>query len=147
MRRSPETSTDSGRVTSSMPAEMWVIDSFAWFEYFSGTKAGARALPFIESSKGITPTIVIAELSEKYRREKVAFDEDLDFIISRTRVLPLDTRIAEKAGALSHERKRSVKRWGLADSIVLATAREYKAKIVTGDEHFRDLADETIMIK
>jgi len=124
-----------------------VIDSFAWFEYFLGSTAGARARPFIESSKGITPTIVIAELSEKYRREDLAFTEDLDFIIGKTRVASLDAKIAQKAGALSHERKRNVRRWGLADSIILATAREYKAKIVTGDEHFRDLVDEAIMIK
>jgi len=35
----------------------------------------------------------------------------------------------------------------LADSIILAAAREYKAKILTGDEHFRDLVDEAMMIK
>ena len=130
-----------------MSTETCVIDSFAWFEYFLGSATGATARPFIESSKGMTPTIVIAELSEKYRREDLAFAEDLDFIIGKTRVVSLDTMIAQKAGALSHERKRKVRRWGLADSIVLATAREYKAKIVTGDEHFRDLADEAIMIK
>ena len=130
-----------------MPDETYVVDSFAWFEYFSGSAAGARAKPFIESSMGITPTIVVAELSEKYRREKLPFNADLDFIIARTRVIPLDTGIAEKAGALSYERKRKVKRWGLADSIILATARECKARIVTGDEHFRDLPDEAIMIK
>jgi predicted nucleic acid-binding protein len=130
-----------------MSQETVVIDSFAWFEYFLGSRAGARARPYVESSKGITPTIVIAELSEKYRREDLAFTEDLDFIVGKTRVVPLDARIAQKSGTLSHERKRKVARWGLADSIVLATAREYKAKIVTGDEHFRDLADETIMIK
>ena len=130
-----------------MSDETYVVDSFAWFEYFSGSTAGARAKPFIESSKGITPTIVVAELSEKYRREKLAFDRDLDFIVARTRVIPLDAGIAEKAGVLSHERKSKAKRWGLADSIVLATARECKAKIVTGDEHFRDLVGETIMIK
>ena len=124
-----------------------MIDSFAWFEYFSGSTAGARARPFIESSKGMTPTIVIAELSEKYRREDLAFTEDLDFIVGKTRVVSLDTEIAQKAGVLSHERKRKVRRWGLADSIVLATARQYKAKIVTGDEHFRDLVDEVTMIK
>ena len=130
-----------------MPDEAYVIDSFAWFEYFAGSTAGAHAKPFIEGSKGITCTIVIAELSEKYRREKLAFDADLDYMIARTRVVPLDTKIAERAGALSYERKRKVKRWGLADSIVLATARECGAKIVTGDEHFGDLADEAIMIK
>lgn len=64
----------------------------------------------------------------------------------KTRVVTLDSEIAEKAGALSHDRKRLVKRWGLVDSIVLATARKHKARVVTGDEHFRDLIDEAIMI-
>ena len=130
-----------------MSNETGVIDSFAWLEYFSGSSAGVKAKPFIESSKGMTPTIVIAELSEKYRREDLAFTEDLNFIVGKTRVVSLDTEIAQKAGRLSHERKRRVRNWGLADSIILATAREYKAKIVTGDEHFRDLVDEAIMIK
>ncbi|MBS7622270.1 type II toxin-antitoxin system VapC family toxin [Candidatus Bathyarchaeota archaeon] len=130
-----------------MPTEAYLIDSFAWLEYFSGSTAGARAKPFIESSKGITPTIVIAEMSEKYRRENLVFDEDLDFIVRRTRIIPLDTRIAEKAGALGYERKLRVRGWGLADSIILATAREHGAKIVTGDEHFRDLVQDAITIK
>ena len=77
----------------------------------------------------------------------MSFREDLDFITAKTRTIPLDKELAEKAGRLSYERKRIVKRWGLADSIVLATAREYKAKVVTGDEHFRDLTQDTIMIK
>ncbi len=130
-----------------MAEEVVVIDSFAWFEYFIGSAAGARTRPFIESGSGITPTIVIAELSEKYRREKLDFSEDLNFIVGKTRVVSLDANIAEEAGALSYERKRKIKRWGLADSIVLATARQHDAKTLTGDEHFRDLGRETIMIK
>jgi len=127
--------------------ESYVIDSFAWFEYFAGSSAGAKARLFIESGKSITPTIVLAELTEKYRREKMVFAPDRDFILGKTRIIALDSGIAEKAGIINHERKRTVKRWGLADSIVLATAREHGAKIVTGDEHFRDLANETHMIK
>ena len=127
--------------------ESYVIDSFAWFEYFAGSTAGAKARVFIESGKSITPTIVIAELTEKYRREKIVFAPDRDFILGKTRLISLDSEIAEKAGIINHERKSAVKRWGLADSIVLATAREHGAKIVTGDEHFRDLADEALMIK
>jgi len=127
--------------------ESFVIDSFAWFEYFAGSTAGAKAKFFIESGKSITPTIVIAELTEKYRREKMVFAPDRDFILGKTRIISLDPGIAEKAGIINHERKRAVKRWGLVDSIVLATAREHGAKIVTGDEHFRDLTDEALMIK
>ncbi len=124
-----------------------VIDSFGWLEYFAGSTSGLKAKPFIENGNGITPTIVIAELSEKYRKEKLAFNADLSFIATRTRVVMLDSEIAEKAGALSYERKRLVKRWSLADSIVLATARKHKARVITGDEHFQDLIDDTFMIK
>lgn len=130
-----------------MSENTYVIDSFAWIEYFVGSAAGAKAKPYVEGGKSMTPTIVIAELSGKYRKENLSFDEDLDFITGKTRVIPLDSKIANEAGNLNHERKNRVRRWGLADSIVLATAREYNAKIVTGDEHFRDLPDETIMIK
>jgi predicted nucleic acid-binding protein len=39
-----------------------------------------------------------------------------------------------------------VRDWGLADSIVLATARELGAKVVTGDKHFIDLGAETVFL-
>lgn len=130
-----------------MSGDISVIDSFAWLEYFAGSPAGLKAMPFIESGKSITPTIVIAELSEKYRGEKLSFKADLDFIAAKTRIVTLDSEIAEEAGVLSHDRKRLVKRWGLADSIILATARKHKGKVITGDEHFRDLVDEAVMIK
>ncbi len=130
-----------------MSENTYVIDSFAWIEYFVGSTEGAKVKPFVEGGKSMTPTIVIAELSGKYRKENLSFDEDLNFITGKTRVIPLDSKIANEAGKLNHERKNRVRRWGLADSIVLATAREHNAKIVTGDEHFRDLPEETIMIK
>jgi len=46
--------------------DRFVIDSFAWFEYFSGSEAGKRAVSHIEEGRVLTPTIVVAELSEKY---------------------------------------------------------------------------------
>jgi predicted nucleic acid-binding protein len=127
--------------------ERYVIDTFAWIGYFAGSAEGAKARRYVESGRGITPTIVIAELSHKYHKERIPLDERLDFILGTTRIVPLDTATAVEAGRLSIERKRRLKRWGLADSIMLATARANTAKIVTGDEHFRDLVQETLMIK
>lgn len=126
---------------------MYVIDSFAWFEYFLGSHAGMRAKPYIEAGNALTPTIVIAELADKYTRERMSFSEKLNFILIRTQDTALDIAIAQQAGMLNKERKRVAKRWGLADSIVLATARSRNAKIVTGDEHFRDLTEDVVMIK
>ena len=125
---------------------MYVIDSFAWIEYFVGSKAGELVKEYVESGDSITPTIVIAELSAKYARLKQDFAPKLRFIVLKSRTLVLDEDTAALAGSISAERKSKVDRWGLADSIILATARLQKANVVTGDQHFSDLK-EIIMIK
>jgi len=123
----------------------YVIDSYAWIEYFRGSKAGERAKGIIEGEDTLTPTLVLAELSDKYLREKQDVNEDLFFIKSKSQILPLDEETAVAAGRLNVSMKKEVDGWGMADSIVLATARAHNAKVVTGDEHFRKL-QETIMI-
>ena len=131
-----------------------MIDAYAWVEYFRGTKAGGRARRYIEEEDSATPTIVIAELSRKLLREVEAGRETiegrrlcLDFIKTSTIIIDLTREIAEHAGEIDIERRRKVKGWGLADSIILATARKAGAKIVTGDKHFKDLKNEVIIIK
>jgi predicted nucleic acid-binding protein len=103
-------------------------------------------LAYVESGEAITPSIVIAEFADKYLREGADPRERLTFIRTRSRISQLDDSIAELAGRISATRRTKVKGWGLVDSVVLATARVMGAKVVTGDEHFRDLA-EAIMIK
>jgi len=131
--------------TDVLEENFYVIDSFAWIEYFGGTEKGGKIKQYIESGKAVTPTIVIAELSNKYSRENLEFGERLKFIKFNTRIVLLTEDIADKSGKINVERKKLVKDWPLADSIVLTTARELDAKIVTGDEHFKDLP-EAIMV-
>lgn len=117
----------------------YVIDSYAWVEYFMGSKEGNIAKDYIENKNCATASITIAELNEKYKRENKRFDEDFDFMISKTKIIELNTEIALIAGEINHENKKKIKNWGMADSIILATARLLKVKVVTGDEHFRNL--------
>lgn len=123
-----------------------VIDTFAWVEYFAGSERGQRAKQFVEGGEGITPSIVIAEFTDKYEREGMNSEERLAFIKTKTTISSLDEDIAEAAGKISAQRRTKVRGWGLVDSVVLATARAKGVKVVTGDEHFRDLA-EAQMIK
>jgi len=130
----------------------YVIDSYAWIEYFRGSKEGAMAKKYIEERRSATPTVVLAEISRKLLKEIEEGRESeegrkakLRFIKSSTLMINLSAEIAELAGELDVERKKKVRGWGLADSIILATARLARAKVVTGDRHFRDLS-EAIMI-
>jgi predicted nucleic acid-binding protein len=130
----------------------FVIDSYAWVEYFRASQAGEVAKQYIESDESATPTIVISEISRKLMTEISLGNETqegrlkrLEFIRATTRLVDLDFGIAVQAGEVDSGMKKIRKGWGLADSIVLSTARVVKGKVVTGDEHFKGL-DETIFI-
>jgi len=117
----------------------YVIDSYAWVEYFLGSREGSIAKEYIENGECAISSVTIAELSEKYKRENKDFEKDFHFIIARTKIVELDTKIALLAGEINFENKKKIKNWGMADSIILATAKSLNAKVVTGDGHFRSL--------
>lgn len=124
----------------------YVIDSYAWIEYFRGTESGRRARRSVESETAATSALSLAEMKEKYLREKwQTFEEDIAFITSKTSVANVDRETALLASALNYERKAKVKNWGMADSIILATARVVSAKVVTGDRHFEGLPEVIIV--
>lgn len=93
----------------------------------------------------MTPSIVVAEFTDKYVREGIDPEERLKFIRTKTAILPLDDETGEAAGRISAERLTKVPGWGLVDSCVLAAAKARGAKVVTGDNHFAGLA-EAVMI-
>lgn len=124
----------------------YVLDSYAWIEYFRGTESGKLVRPYLEGDSAATSTLTLAELREKYLREKwQTFEEDSSFIVARTALAPVDRQIAILAGEINHARKKKVSGWGMADSVILATARMVSAKVVTGDRHFEGLADAILV--
>lgn len=123
-----------------------LIDSYGWMEYFSdGPLADkyARYIKKANTSEYITPSIVLYEVYKKIKREKNEEKalESYAYIVSYTRILPLDGKTSLEAA------EKSLKYGlGMADSIILATAANNNAKIVTSDEHFKNL-DNAIYIK
>jgi PIN domain nuclease of toxin-antitoxin system len=120
----------------------YVIDSYAWIEYFMGTKAGGKVKPIIEGlEEKITPTICLAEVyakTTKVESEELA-EKQRTFIKERSALASLDETIAVESAKIDVTMKQKIKGWGLADSIVYATGLMKKAEIVTGDKHFQNL--------
>ncbi len=116
-----------------------LIDSWAWIEYLKGTRYGARAKPYIESGEEVLLSAInVSEIYRfllRYKTEKET-EEFMKFIFSVGFVIPLDTPIALQAARLKHELKL-----GLADAIVLATARKSSCMVVTGDDDFKNKED------
>jgi predicted nucleic acid-binding protein len=115
----------------------YVIDTWVWVEYWLGNEAMRE---WIEEQNPIfTSTITLAETVRYFiagGKDRATIRLCLDDIRARSTVIPVDEAIAIAAGQL---KKREIH--GIADSLILATARTGKHKVVTGDPHFKEIPD------
>lgn len=120
-----------------------VVDTYAWIEYFRGTEEGRNAREYIEGDFDLVcPAVVVAELSDKYRRNDLAETwrrERKPFVEVKCDAEPLDAELADRAGELKTEMRRDHDDFGLADATILATAERHDAKLLTGDGHLTGL--------
>ncbi len=116
-----------------------LIDSWAWIEYFKGSKAGEKVREYVEGKeKAIISAINIAEVyrwilcfyDEKIAKEKIEAMKERCFII------PVDEEIAIMSAKIKHEEKM-----GLGDAIIYATAKKENAILLTGDKDFEGKED------
>jgi len=115
----------------------YLLDSWVWIAHFEGRSPVARQ--YIEGMENLCMSaITIAEVAQKYSShgEKTVNSRINDMLI-RSPMIPVDRKIATLAGMLRHKEIQG----GIADAIILATARIGHHTIVTGDQHFKDLPD------
>jgi len=115
---------------------MNVVDSSGWLEYFANGKNANFFAPAIEDTEHlIMPVVCIYEVFKKVLQthgQAVAEFRAADLIEGT--VIDLTASLAMSAAIISAELKLP-----MADSILLATAREYQATLWTQDEHFDGL--------
>lgn len=131
-----------------------VVDSYAWIELFRGSTEGEKVKNLIlESDAVFLPDIVLAEVARKYIREGYGEElvmKRLEWMLEVAEIIGIDTKIAIEASKCNIEMREKATKLKLntpsfADAIILATTRMKKAKVITGDKHFKDL-EETIWI-
>ncbi|MBS7644419.1 MAG: type II toxin-antitoxin system VapC family toxin [Candidatus Bathyarchaeia archaeon] len=120
----------------------YIIDSYAWIEYFIGSRSGENARRIIEGfEEKLTPTICLAEVYAKTLKVegRELAERQRAFIKERSALIQIDEAIAIKSAEVDVTMKSRIEGWGMADSIVYATGLIKGAEIVTGDEHFKNL--------
>ncbi len=131
-----------------------VIDTYAWIELLIGSQEGEKVKKLIENADEVyTPSTVLAEAARKFLREGT--DENtintwLEIITDSSIISQIDSATALEAAKCQLELAKKAKiskqnTPSLFDGIVLATTRINQCKIITGDEHFKNLP-ETIWI-
>lgn len=121
----------------------YVIDAYAWIEYLNGTEKGKNAAAIIEDNSNdiFTSTSTIAEVISKTLRESKDIKIALDHINNLSAVTSVTQEIGTEAGQIHFESKKKNKDFGMLDAFVAATAKNINAKILTGDEHFKDFKE------
>lgn len=120
-----------------------LFDTYAWIEYFRGSDEGKSARKYIESDIDIlTPTIALAELSDKYTRseKRKEWEENRRQIVElRSDIVTLSPDSADEAGEIKSKMRKEHGDFPLADGMILSIARENECRVLTGDKHMKDL--------
>ncbi|MBI2998109.1 MAG: type II toxin-antitoxin system VapC family toxin [Deltaproteobacteria bacterium] len=113
---------------------MNVVDSSGWLEYFADGPNADKFAPAIQNTRElIVPTLSIYEVFRRVLQQRGATAALRAVALMRQgREVVLDTMIALSAAKLSVELKLP-----MADSIILATARSYRATLWTQDADFK----------
>ena len=117
---------------------MILIDSYGWIEYFGDGPLADSYAAFIEKAdekETVTPTVVIYEAYKKIkssRGEEKALEAYAQ--MSRTKIVDLTSSLCLQAADISMNLNL-----GMADAIIVATAKAHNAQIVTSDEHLKKI--------
>ena len=118
----------------------FVIDTWVWVEYYLGEDP--RVNEYIENDNVdlFTSTITLTEMI-KFLHQKGEDPENIRTVVSEIGVRSLVLPVTESIAILAGEYRSEGFKGGIADTIILATARSGGHTVVTGDPHFRGLDD------
>jgi predicted nucleic acid-binding protein len=113
-----------------------IVDSSCWLEYFSGSKIGEEVSSQIQDITNLlVPAITVYEV---FKKLLIELDEDKALFASaqmkQGKIVDIDSDLAIFAAQTGREFKLA-----MADSLIYATARKYRAKLFTSDKHFKGL--------
>lgn len=123
---------------------MNIVDSSAWFEYFSdGPNTDSFSIPIEDEKSLIVPVITVYEVFKVVLRESTESNA-LQAIaaMQKGRVIDLTQSLAVEASKLSLHHKLP-----MADSIILATAKKYDGTIWTQDVDFKNIEGVNYFVK
>jgi toxin FitB len=123
---------------------MNIVDSSGWLAYFADEPNAKHFLaPLNDSASLVVPTVTIYEVFKVILRESCENDAlQAVFAMQNGAVVDLKASLAIAASRLSLEHNLP-----MADSIILATAREFNAILWTQDLDFKNICNVKYFLK
>jgi len=121
-----------------MSADLNLVDSCGWLEYFTNGENADFFAPAIEdTARLVVPSLCLFEVFKRVLQQRNESDALRAVAIMRQgRSIELDDHLALSAAHLSVQTKLA-----MADSIILACARQHRATIWTQDARFEGMTD------
>ena len=119
-----------------------VVDSSGWIEVFTNGGQAEHFLALMADERALlVPAVTIHEVYKWVLREHGEEQAvQAAAVMQGAQVVELDSRLALAAAQLSHALQLP-----MADSIILATARDQQARLHTMDSDFRGIADVELL--
>ena len=122
---------------------MYIIDSYAWIEYFIGSNKGEvlRRLFNEQKNRFLTIECCLAEIMGWALNNKQDFDQLFKAIRVNSTITPITEHNWIDAAKERFEQRKSQKDFGLIDAVILAKQKEFNCKIISGDRHFKNIGN------
>ena len=119
----------------------YIIDSYAWVEYFIGSKKGEILRKLFSDKKNLFYTIqpCLAEINGWSLKNNKDFEELIKIIRANSDILDLTDNDWIWSGEERFNQRKKQKDFGLIDSAILIKQKEKNCKIISGDKHFKNL--------
>ena len=89
----------------------YIIDAYAWTEYFNATKQGEKVKEIIEDKDNeiYTNPITLSELASSFERNNSSFSEEKEILLTLSKIMALDIAFFEDTGKLHAQMKKQRK--------------------------------------
>jgi len=126
---------------------VFLIDTYAWVEYFIGSNKGKIVKEILEDENNIiiTPECVLAELKGWAIREKFDFEELYQIVRKLSDIQCLTTEDWLNAASIRSKMRINQKDFGMIDALIIAQKNRFGCKVISGDQHF-ELIENTIFL-
>lgn len=120
---------------------LYIIDSYAWIEYFRGSRKGEqlRELFLDEGNTFLTIECCLAVIKGWALRQGKNFTELWRVVRANSRLVAL-TELDWIAAAEERFTQRKTRAgFGLIDATLLVKQKEFNCQVISGDPHFKGL--------
>ncbi|MFH0954562.1 MAG: PIN domain-containing protein [Candidatus Micrarchaeota archaeon] len=127
-------------MTANSETHNLLVDSFAWLEYFKSTPRGELTKKYLDNSKYqlFTLDAGVGEVKFSAERAGESFDPIFKDIARMSTIVSSDVLDWLSAAQIKFEKRKNTPDIGIIDCLIIHHSHKLSAKILTGDNHFKN---------